>query len=297
MTLPTYKYRPRGGGQPLLTSHSSTRARLFGAGTFFRARDPGTAGNRLSVQVVSYSTAEGYLVVTNYNLQSDENLSPNAEGSVLVLELGSLEQVVIEDLTTSPRAVKYSISAQIAPARTLPGTALGSLSFDAPFSSAGSVTCRLIKPTAGYTVGDEIIIQHRRRVYQLVPKQFTDPETGAVTDGWDISALRTAVNSSDPWISMPVRGTDAHDQGDPFAVEPVIPADAQVMPLTFAEKWLFGGDGLPSSPNGLSTGPTRSIIKIDEGEDENGFLQPINKVLEWAGESATQGAWVDYSPS
>jgi len=267
---------------------------------------PGQLGNALSVQVIEYAdTAEAVCVITNYSIKSDEMTTGPVTVEFFDMQLKSNERIEIDRLDTIPRARNYSISFKIAPAvETF--VELGTWTPSRLFAPPGKLAA-LITPTAPvFTPADKITMTPRKRVYRLVAKTATplpDPVTGvagpAVT-GWDIDDLRAQVNASDPWVEMIERtpGTVDPAGGPPVVLGPLNDAqdrlqDALVL-TPFAEKLLSGGDGLPNTPIGESTGPSRSIVHVNYGEAYDGTLDELNVVYEWAGNSALEGSWVSY---
>jgi hypothetical protein len=59
----------------------------------------------------------------------------------------------------------------------------------------------------------------------------------------------------------------------------------------FTKLSLTNADGPPPSANGVKTGPMRSIILLIETENENGSVSSAEQLLEWEGNSATDGSW------
>jgi hypothetical protein len=295
---PTYRYRPPPGGVPRLRTTNATRARLFAAGTFFRAKEIGNGGNRLSIQVINYEgpPREGYFVVTNRNLRTSENVSAptGVTPELLRLDISSLERVTIYNLNTTPRARRNSISLQIAPPPPPPALELGPVDLSRPIVIPGVLALKLmVEEGTVFSPSDEIVIQHRKEVYPLTPDATLLPPPVL---GWNISSLRTLVNSSSQWLQLPPRGYDAQDGPIPGIPPdgPTPPEDAEVLDLELPETFLFGGSGFPETPIQESTGPARSLVHINYGENEEGVLREISQVYEWAGDSATDGGWVKY---
>lgn len=292
---PTYAYRPTSAGEPLLRTVSSRRARLFAAGTFFRARDPGQAGNLLSVTIVDYGgdPREGYCLVTNYALSTSENVAtpPGVSVELLKLNLKPLQQLVIDSLTTTPAAKIYSISCKIAPPPPVLLETLSLLGLNANLA-AKAVVAKLKHDGTPLTPADTITIQQRTRIYPLVPDVSFDiiPQPG-----WNVAALRAAINADNPWLHMPTRGYDAADGAIFNPISGLVPpVDADVLPLEMSETFLLGGDGMPADPNAERTGPVRSLVFVNYGENDKGELKPVSAVYEWAGENSTQGSWIKY---
>lgn len=296
---------PKRPGVPAqLRSCSSRRARLWAGGTYFRSRELGLQQNKISVQVIQFTAPDSpapdaICVVTNYNIDKTENVVGPATAEVLRPQMKYDELVKIEQLDTTPRARKYSISAQIAPPPPVV-TDLGAFSFSALFHTPGLLSVKLTPSASVFAPTDEIVIQPRYRVYRLETISVTDPDTQQETLGWDIAKLRAAINANDPWVEMKERSgpTDDGSGGPPIPnpnPEDVQDDGSDAKFLTpFDETFLSGGDGLPDSPNNEVTGPTRSIVHVNYGEAPNGELKEVNVVYNWVGESATEGQWQRY---
>jgi len=319
--IPSYAYRPPDLPKvPVkMRTCSSRRARLFAGGTYFRVREPGLPGNYITVEVLSAvapepGPGEGYAIITNTTTLFSENVIGNATTKVLDLK-GSYETLyLIDQLTTSPRISKYSISCQIAFARqqgqpyTLPTRDFQRpFAFDKVFSDPGKLSVLLQKTDVPFAPGDIISIAPRTRIYALATVLITPeaPSGGGPAptpfNAFDIAALRAAVNASDPWVEMLERSGPTDDgMGGPPVPNPN-PIDAQD-PGTDDPNGLApfpatphaDGDGLPPNPTVERTGPSRSIVFVNYGERYNGTLAETNTVYEWAGDSASSGAWKKY---
>lgn len=291
-SLPTYSYVPaQQTAEPNIRTCSNLRSRLTAGGTYFRARDVGLKGNLLSVGVYQ-EDGVGYCVVTNQNVLISENVLGPVTTSYLTLKNSSYADLwEVSDLMSTPRAKYYSISLRIAFARQadqtqLPSTFtdLGTFRYSSIFSASGKLAVQLSKNTSGITQNSVVFIQQRFKIYRLLELTATDPVTSQPVVGYDIANLRAQINASDPWIEMPERGYDVQD---------TIAADAQVL-STFNAQNLIGGNGLPDAPYREQTGSTRSLIFVNYGENKNGALQTVSTIYEWAGDSATSGAWKAY---
>ena len=299
--MPTYSYRPSRVKKPWLRIRNLTRARLFAGGTYFRARHPGMAGNNISIELLEFTKDDvkyGKLVVTNRNTDEGENVIGPAIVDFLDQKLVWSESIQIENLTAQPRAVKYSISLQIAPV----GTELGPFRFGEVFTVPDKLVIRLTPKRSEFTPTSVITIKPRVRVYDLVYKEGT-PETESQTatpGGWDPEKLRELVNANDPWIEMMQRSGPT-STGNPDAPTQALAVKFDEQdngvdsPMTvFPDTLMTGGDGLPDNPTAEDTGPSRSMILIMYGELPNGAMGEVNKVYEWAGTSARSGGWEVY---
>lgn len=315
---PIYDYKP-----PLALSTpvklrglSTRRGRLFAGGTYFRSIDPGRTANNITLQVVKEDNID-YLIVTNRNLQYNENVLGPAGVVTKMLDLtGSNwnDLIRIDQLTSTPRAQQYSIRCSVAFARQigLPHTLPAPLStraftFGKLFTASGKTVVKLENSAANFTASSVISIAPRFKIYKLsalsVPAT-TDPATGTTTgpfDGTDIADMRTQVNAAAAWVEMLERsGTPASDPAGPPAQPLAVKFDQQddgiddPVGSEFAETNLSGGDGLPDNPTIEKTGPSRSIVYINYGERHDGSLGEANTVYEWVGSDAVAGEWKAY---
>lgn len=314
-TYPTYAYRPPlPGTPPKIRKCSSLRGRLFSGGTYFRSTEPGRSANNITVGVIEES-GNGYAVIQNKNIVYAENVIGNCVTKILNFTGSYTDLFVIDQLDTSPRIRKYSISLRIAFERqqsqpyVLPTLVeLGSFVFDKLFST-DKLSVLLSKTAVPFTSSDAIFITSRARIYQLSSITVTpppDPVTmvqGPSVTGWDIDNLRSQVTASDPWIQMLPRSGDTPGSAGPPPT-PSVPAttvyDVQdsgvddLVMVSFADSNLVGGDGLPDNPSIEVTGPTRSLVLVNYGEQPNGALGEYNKMYEWVGDTAIAGSWSQY---
>ena len=268
-----------------LKVRSSVRARMFLGGTYFRAKKVGQDGNNISIECVKIDGKQ-MLVVTNHNTLKAENVTGAVDVDILEQELEWNEGVIIDQLSTTPRARKYSISSQITPTFE----DIGPFSFTRLLYLGSKLSVKLTPKQPEFAPTDEIRIGARFRAYELNAITVTvetgpaSPETGVAPtetySGWDIDALRAAMQDN-PWIEMVPRGYDAQD---------IIAKDDPVMAL-FDKTYLKGGDGMPEFPVGLPVGPETSMVYLKVSEAHNGFWAPTNVVYAWQGEE-----WKPYSP-
>ena len=112
-----------------------------------------------------------------------------------------------------------------------------------------------------YFMGVEV----ERYVTTLQPEDCGDlilPEGGLVSDGGAIADLRTQVNASSDYISMPIRGTDTNDNGR----DPTCLADEGPTLLSGAT-----GPG-EAQVAAVRTGPQRSFLFTSSKENGIGVL-------------------------
>lgn len=309
---PKYKYRP-----PVVpkTAHlrtcSSRRGRLWEGGTYFRSRDTGLRTNNISIEVTeSAPNVDGYCVVTNVNIKNTENVVGNVNVDLLDLNGTYQDLWIIDQLDTTPRVRYYSISCQIrfliqsSLPYTLPApTELGNFAFDKLFTHSGKLSVKMSKKTPGFTSADRIFITPRVRIHplSLITKDIgTEPSTPEFVTGWDIDALRSSMNATNPWVEMVERTFSSPSTPGGPPVENPDPADVQddggdsdfLSP--FYTTRLASGDGLPGNPNSEKAGPERSIVHLNYSELQNGSLGVHNVVYEWVGDNAISGAWQPY---
>ena len=289
--MPSYSYRPVFSTSQMaqLRTCSERRGRVWAGGTFFRSRSTGLQQNNISIQMIEFappgSNGDAICVVTNRNVNVSENVVGKVKTSILSVALPYTDQIIIDQLHTTPRARNYSISAQIGGATTV-GPSLP-FTFSRIFSMPGLVSAKFTPTVQEFAETDTIVIKPRVSVYRLSAVQATAAD-GTPTSVWSIDDLRAQINQHDPWIEMPERPVG----GTPADVQDTGADDIGLTP--FSEVFLSGGDGLPSAPNMESTGPVRSIVHVNYGEAHNGALVVINRVYEWAGDTAQSGSWQVY---
>lgn len=108
-----------------------------------------------------------------------------------------------------------------------------------------------------------------------------------------LADVRIAINAVSKLIRMMPPDIDIYDTR-PSDVETAVDLNNELIYtfLEFPETYLGGGDGLPLTPSGIITGPERSLVHINYGEDNSGNLsQLINNVYEWVGSSIKNGKW------
>ena len=278
---------------------SALRARSFAGGTFFRSIDPGRDANNFTVQIVKEGS-DGYLIVTNRNLNYHDNVIGPTGMIVKVLDMtGSNwnDLVRIDQLNgASSRIHKYSISCSIAFARqngqphTLPApTTTTAFQLNRLFSMSGKLAVKIEKSAAVFTQSSVISIAPRFKIYKL------SPSLNSV--GYAIANMRTQVNNAKTWIEMlPRSGGLTSERGGP----PPIKFDQQDMGVDmsvtnlFDEVNLTGGDGLPDNLAIVNTGPSRSLILINYVENHDGSLEEANTMYEWVGGNADAVKWKAY---
>lgn len=297
------KYKPTPVGPVKLSTRSATRSRLTAGGTYFRSKERGEQQNLLRIGAFE-DAGEGVLVVHNAQLKPTEQIfptgvSPELDISKLDLEWNEELHLFWDTVSSTWRAEKRGIRWQIAPG----GPPFGAVQLGEIRDGRLNFGFAIFKLTglASWPTSATVVLRPRTHRFTLVPLSVTDPTTSVVSTGWDIGALRATLNGSTAvWVTMPGRGT----AGDATAVPPTLPTegtdkqdtgvDAPVMAV-FAMKNLSGGDGLPSFPVGLNTGPDRVLVHLNYSELEDGSMGEFNQVFEWVGESATVGAWERYA--
>lgn len=290
------RYKPNPIGQVRLTTRSATRARLYAGGTYFRSKDRGEQSNLLKIGVFEIN-GSGVAVIHNTVLKPEEMLSATGMSvpdiTIFKLSLEWSEEIAIRWSGTEWRATQQRISRQLA---------------FGPLIDLGPVTNGLftapnilfkVTGLASWSTTAVVYLRQRTREYTLVPLSVTNPDTMLVSIGWSIEGLRGALNGDATcWVSMPERGTapplpftgpavggeDVQDSG----------TDADVL-SAFEMTSLRGGDGLPSAPVGLNTGPGRVLVHLNYSERDDGSMGELNQIFEWVGDSATIGQWQRYA--
>lgn len=285
-----------------LQSRSARRSRAWLGGTYFRSKDRGENANLIKLAVLEEEDLSvGLLVVQNELLDTQENIvltNLNTDVDLYELNLNAFEEAhfTFDNITRQIRGELIGIRWQIA-AGTIDYTIdLGVLTLGRIFNKNG-ISFRLPKDTA-WSSTSKLVLKPRTQKFAL-QKITAQPEAGeegasasTAAEGWSIAALRSAVNaSSSCWVYMPTRALSESEVGEDEMDEGI---DAQFL-TAFQFTNLRGGDGLPSSPVGLNTGPMRTLVHLNYTEKDDGSLAETNQVYEWVGEDAKSGRWVLYS--
>lgn len=112
----------------------------------------------------------------------------------------------------------------------------------------------------------------------------------------NLTSVRLTINATSKLIELMEPNIDILDTR-PIDVETRVNESNQlVFPFSpFQETYLNGGDGLPLTPSGIMSGPERSFVHINYGEDYNGNLSELfNTIYEWVGSSFKNGMWKVY---
>jgi hypothetical protein len=294
------KYKPNPVGPVQLTTRSATRARLWAGGTYFRSKERGELSNLIKIGTFE-DGPEGVCVVQHTQLKPDEQLFatgmavPNIE--IFGLTLAWNAEIRIAYTSGAWGAELHGIRWQIAPGPD-PFTSVSLGQVNEGLFSASGVSMR-VTGLASWPTGAVVYLRPRTRRYTLVSISVTDPGTMLSTTGWGIQELRGPLNGdATVWVSMP-------DRAPPQTIPPTIPApagsDAQdtesdaALLTAFAMKNMAGGNGLPSAPVGLNTGPDRVLVHLNYSEKDDGSMGELNQVFEWVGDSAAIGAWGRYA--
>lgn len=296
----TDAFIPNPVGRTILSTRSATRARLSNE-SFYRSVERGRSANQIQCLIVEDTVLpvnEAVFVVHHTALKPDESvfISGMAMPVILLLSLNLTwnEEIRITLENGTLGAKLYGIRWQIAggPAEILFAD-LGPVLKDKIFSANGT-SFKLSALPADWSVNAVLSIRPRTRRYPLATHSVSDPDTMQSITGWDPNALRGALNGLDPWIKMPARGigataptTGAEDRQDEGV-------DAAFL-VPFGPVNLQGGDGLPTTPTGINTGPSRALVHLNYSEREDGSMGEFNQVFEWIGDSGTVGSWQRYA--
>jgi len=157
--------------------------------------------------------------------------------------------------------------------------------------------------TVTLTVGNDVTgATETYTASQLRPPQ-TPPDQPYISA---YPELREKVNEESCIITMPERGFDVVDASgtDPRSGR-TVGGGAYIGPEKIAEEfpktYLFGADGAPERPDQwpgypftIASGPQRTCMHINWSERfrDDGSLELLNLLLQWAGESLDDGQWV-----
>jgi hypothetical protein len=286
-----YSFSPTPTGAVLLKTRSSTRARLYAGGSYFRSKERGEVQNQLKLSVIQDDTGEGLFVIQNKFIKPKEvifgvNMTA-PEIQLLSLDLKFDEELRLEvkdgDIHASIRGIRWQIAGSTPANSNVLRKDLGVVTANKLFSAPGIVVFKEPLSADQFPANGYIVFRPVVHQYHLVQLSSTDATTLIAATGWDISALRAAVNADDTLIRMPVRGSS-----DTTAVQPAMNEDTQDVGMddlvlsNFDEMFMTGGDGLPLSPAGLNTGPERALLHLNYAEKDDGTL------------GASQGSWELY---
>lgn len=164
-----------------LKTRSERRARITVGGITFRAKDVGSEGNSISIQILN-----GKFIATNFNTSS-ENVIGDVDVKILTQSLKFNESYTI---THSARG--YSISSQIADATT----EVGDFRFNELFYVRSKLSVKLTPKPSNPTPTTPIRIVPRTIVIDLQP--FLNPLTAV--QGYDALDLKARLQES--WVQV-----------------------------------------------------------------------------------------------
>lgn len=139
---------------------------------------------------------------------------------------------------------------------------------------------------------DRVIIKFNKPYF--LTTSYTIEEI--MTPSKALGDVRMAINAVSKLVEMLPPDVDIYDDR-PSDVETAVDMSNELLYpfLEFPDTYLSGGDGLPLTPVGIITGPERSFVHVNYGEDITGNLsQLVNNVYEWVGSSAKDGQWKLY---
>ena len=240
-----------------MKSINSRRGRLFAGGTYFRSRNTGQEQNSIMLEV----RVDKFLI-TN---PSDVRTSNQKLVRQMDCRLPGGDEIIIRPLVGVSRIYRNGVDGGVV-----------------DLNRIVSVPGLSIKLDVTGTTDTQFTVSVFHRVYPLTMTTATDPNTGATESGWDITALRAALQNNE-WITMPARGSDPNDTE---ALDALV--GGNIPPTRLA-----GADGLPVAPAGVSTGPYVELIHVAGGEDANGAEFDINQVFSW--DTFNNTGWLNYS--
>jgi hypothetical protein len=145
-------------------------------------------------------------------------------------------------------------------------------------AAANTITIKAVNGTTKLT----LTMRDLSELVETYEVAYTSPaaSTGSVQTPQqiiDINVLRTLVNAKSRLVSMPIRGVDLKD---------LTGVDGDFID-DFTSN-LIGGNGLPSTPSGIDTGPLHTMIHVNY--DETGGSE--NVIYEWHNTPlAFKGEW------
>lgn len=239
-----------------MKSLNSRRGRLFAGGTYFRSRNTGQDQNTIMLEA-----QQEKFRITN---PSDVRVSNQQLVRQMDCRLPGGVEVVIRPLVGVSHIYRNGVDEGVV-----------------DLNRIVSVPGLSLKLDVTGTTDTQFTVSVYYREYPLTMITAVDPNTGVPESGWDITALRAALQDNE-WITMPARGSDPND------VEALDALVGGNIPPTR----LAGADGLPVAPAGVSTGPYIELIHVAGGEDANGAEVDVNIVYSW--ETITNTGWNVY---
>jgi len=242
---------------------------------FIRAKYPGRHGNFLTVES-SLSTTQTLSFAATLEIATIDKIKfSGASGSLIGAIAGRqpARLITVGFYTTSTAVVKDELL----------GT-LGTFNIGGYFRS--SSVCFGLKDFSLTNTGTDTITFLAGYPYETY--QYPAPSLGSLAH-LDIQAISQDVNSKSQLVTLidpPGELTDVRDTrtaADVFYPDFKFPE--------FNKTKLTGADGPGSSPNGIKTGPSRTILLLMSVENENGSMRNVEQLLEWKGASTTDGSW------
>ena len=243
---------------PYIRTVNSTSSRLEAGGMFFKSREIGPNGNRISLEF-----ADSTLTVRNTsNKPNFISYSGSGNGKIGSVLLRNTKVETIQVVAISPS--KFSVIGGIT------GN-IGEANVGQTFKS-DVLIFRLENGATPFQIGD---------TFSIVTPSSKETFTFSVPDPTPAD-VRAALQSSSIVVSLPPGGSNYYTGPDADNVS------------NFSETFMAGADGLPENAVGTRTGPGRALIHLNYAEDNNGYLTGVNKMYEWVGNSPTDGSWQDY---
>jgi hypothetical protein len=293
-----YSYIPIGSDKlPSIPTSNLYRARSGAAETFFRAKEVGEYGNKISIQLETSVTETTKVTLTvsapiHTTVPEFSGTNSGRISNIIITQFSRPQDIVI----TAISGTTFSVISNLGDLGTAESKKLfrhSDIAFtiisNTQFTIGDTFTLSIVDPTETYiSLANE----------NLNPEPI-DPEAPVIPSP-AYAELRLAVNTNSKLIEMPERGYDyvdlvgtdvrtgrnVRDIGTEAVDGPLITN----VPKTF----LSGGIGLPNIPTGIHTGPERTFVHINYGEQPNGEVSEINKIYEWAGSSQYNGHWGIY---
>ena len=259
MIKKTWNYTPsQQDTSPKIITVCATRSRIEAGGAYFRSVKLGNDANLISIQIL-----QNHLIVHDVKVI---DLTNNV--SILKCNLDWNERIVFDGTVIKKQVIDvYSQVINTTQISTSNKVTNGSINVE--FNNPHTITPRI-------------------RIYQLTSKTVEDLDTHAQVSGFDLLLLQQMVAEDEMKIvEIPPRiggiSWDVQATG----------ADGLIL-SPFERVFLKGGSGLPSTPNSLNTGPSRTLAHLNYSEKYDGGMGTVNTLYEWRGSNEVIGTWELY---
>lgn len=292
----TYTYKPsKYNSNPFIPTYNAYRARSGAADTFFRAKDTGDYGNKISIQIETEGALARLIVKAPIRVTRPvfSGVSDSIIVNILVTKNSTPQDITVTCISQNMYSVDSSVTGN-----------LGQVQANKIFRNSEVSFVIIPDSNIGTDIGDTFTftVEKPYEVYESNNNQNpnTDPNATTTIPSPAYEELRNQVNANSTLIEMNSRGSDFVDAegtdmmtGRSVRAAGTEPLDGALIP-TLEKTFLSGGEGLAFSPVGINTGPERTFIHINFSELDDGTVTEVNKIYEWVGSSSVNGKWGIY---